>query len=72
MLYPITKNTNPTLYEPDSLYRESQHNDLIMNAFEEDIFIKGTILEDWSKASVDSESSRNLLSVGEFKTHEFH
>ena len=69
LLYPIAKNTNPTLYEPDSLYRESQHNDLIMNAFEEDIFIKDTILEDWSKASVDSERSRNLLSVGEYKTY---
>lgn len=70
LLYPISKFTAPTMYAPDSLYRESRRNDTIMQAFKDDIFIRGTILEDWSKGNVDASLARELVSVGEYKTYE--
>lgn len=69
LLRPIVKRRHPKLYAPDCLYREAQQNKTIMDVFEDDIFISGTILDEWKKVS-DTELVKELINVGEYKTYE--
>ena len=68
LLRHTTSSRLPVVFEPDHMYQEMQNNPKVVEALRDDIFIEGTILEDWENAS-NFDKVGKLLAVGEYETH---